>query len=257
MAATSNYQLRTTVDSGLEKTMSPNGTPSPNSRERSLQLQAACEMLRDLVKRRQSTVSNFIQPKANPTERLEYDKITTGILASKQADQAPRAQALENLQIQWLGQDRDISEVERKMQRLKADIIRLQAEDTIDRPEVAKQEKRSRWDRMLFLVFGATSPSSKEWVAKRKRGINRQYSIRIKKDQMRIEIGKLSALKTAIQMTETAVEELDQEIQLEEQREEDERAALTEWEYAKCDEQTEKMYGSCDGIVSGNIEIRY
>lgn len=117
-------------------------------------------MLSDLVKRRQSAVSIFIQPKATPTKQREYDSDTTGI-ASKQADQPPRAEALEKLQIQWLGQERDIFEIERKMRRLEADIIRLQAEDAIERREVAKQANRSRWDRVLSFVFGTTSPSSK------------------------------------------------------------------------------------------------
>ncbi|KAI0454192.1 hypothetical protein F5B21DRAFT_504483 [Xylaria acuta] len=253
---TSRYQPHTTTaDSGLAMVTRPYRSPSPNSKERLQRLQAACEMLSDLAKRRQSVVSIAIKPNTPPTERREYSRITAGT-ASRQVGKSLRAQTLEKLQAQWLGQERDIFEIERKMRRLEADIIRLQVEDAIEGCDVTKHTNYRWWDKVLSFVFGVTSRRSKDSMAKRERGLNRKYSIRVKKEQMLTGTNKLSALETAMQITETAIEELGQEMQVEERGEEAGGATRAEWEYEEHEEQPEKTDGSCEGLVDGNIEVR-
>ncbi|KAI1750367.1 hypothetical protein F4782DRAFT_532476 [Xylaria castorea] len=210
MLTTSRYQPHTTYG-GLAKATLLNRSPSPNSKEKFQRLHAACEMLSDLAKSRQSVVSIVIQPKAPPTERQEYDR-TKAWIASRQVDTFSRRQELEELKAQWLGQERDMFETERKMRRLKADIVRLQVEDAIEGHEIPNQTNNKWRGKVFSFVLGTTSQRAKDAMAKRHRDLNRNHSIKIKREQMLMGTNRLSALETAIQTTERAIEELDQEI---------------------------------------------
>ncbi|KAI1733908.1 hypothetical protein F4680DRAFT_454448 [Xylaria scruposa] len=189
----------------------PNTSPTPNSKERLRQLYAACEVLSDLAERSQSAVSIAIQPQAILTEQLEYDKNEIGI-ASRQVENLSREQALEGLQMRWLRQEREIFETERKMRRLEADIMRLQMEEAIERGKMANQTNDKWWGKAFSFAFGAASRRSKDAMAKRERDLNRKYSIETKREAMLTRSNELSVLETAMQITERAIENFDEEI---------------------------------------------
>ncbi|KAJ2980499.1 hypothetical protein NUW58_g6930 [Xylaria curta] len=173
-------------------------------------------MLDELARRRETIVIE--QRKCLPLQ-LEYAGATPETSFNKPA----QTLALEKLKALWIEQGRDISEAERKMGRLEADIIRLQKE-AVKAYEETITTKVVFWGRVSSLITN----DSKDLKARKQRSCNRTYYLKLKKGELSDETQKLSDLRTAIEITEIAIDQLEQEVQVEQWMDQDEGTALTE-----------------------------
>ncbi|KAI0910958.1 hypothetical protein F4823DRAFT_588249 [Ustulina deusta] len=121
----------------------------------------------------------------------------------------------------------DIFEARRNVRKLEAEIDRLQEEDVADARQAGNQA--SWWGNMSSFLFGAGSEgaggSQEAKEERERRRLNRSAAIRIKSMEMLNKTNRLHALETAAESTAMAIEELKQQIRVEEQKQEDERAA--------------------------------
>ncbi|KAI1121800.1 hypothetical protein F5Y10DRAFT_255527 [Nemania abortiva] len=194
-----------------------------------LQLQAAYETLSDPTKRMQY---DFTRPKPSafpqsftfgPTPQQDYGR-TAAETASQEAERSAKARVLEKLQAQRAKQEMDIFEVRRHVRKLEAEIANLQEEDAAEAREAASQT--NWWKNVSSFFFGPTSQGSKDLKEEReRRRLDRNAAIRIKSTTLSNKTNTLSSLEVAAQNTAVAIERLKQQIRMEEQRQDAERAA--------------------------------
>ncbi|KAI0099165.1 hypothetical protein GGR51DRAFT_536444 [Nemania sp. FL0031] len=220
----------------LARVTHPDKNPSPDCKEQFQRLQAAYETLSDPTKRMQYDFtrpkpSAFPQPTAfGAPPRQDYGR-PAAETASQEAERAARAQALEKLQTQRARQEMEVFETRRHMRKLELEIANLHEEDAAEAREAANQT--SWWKNMSSFLFGAASQESKDLKEEReRRRLNRNAAIRIKSLALSSKISTLSVLETVAQNTVMAIERLKQQIRMEEQRQEAERAAYAQrqWE---------------------------
>jgi hypothetical protein len=176
--------------------------------------------------------STFSQPFAFGNTAQQDNGRTAAETASQAAESSARARVLEKLQAQRARQNMDIFEARRTMRKLEAEITNLQEEDAAEARIFISQT--SWWKNVSSFIFGATPQESKEVKEERERKrLNRSAAIRIKSTALSSQKNILSALEAAAQNTAIAIDQLKQQIRMEEQRHEAERAAYAQrqrWE---------------------------
>ncbi|KAI0876106.1 hypothetical protein GGS24DRAFT_452552 [Hypoxylon argillaceum] len=213
----------------LARVTHPDKNPSPDGKEQFQRLQAAYETLSDATKRMQY---DFSRPKSSTysqpfpfgtTPQQGYGR-TAAEQASQEAERSAQARVLETLLAQRTKQNMDIWEARRAVRELEAEITRLQEEDAAEVRLNANQT--SWWKNVSSFIFGATAQESKDVKEERERKrLNRTAVIRIKSTMLLSKTRTVSALESAAQSTTIAIDKLKQQIRMEEQRQETERAA--------------------------------
>ncbi|KAI1145172.1 hypothetical protein F4825DRAFT_444583 [Nemania diffusa] len=213
----------------LARVTHPDKNPSPDGKEQFQRLQAAYETLSDATKRMQY---DFSRPKSSTysqpfpfgtTPQQGYGR-TAAEQASQEAERSAQARVLETLLAQRTKQSMDIWEARRAVRELEAEITRLQEEDVAEVRLNANQT--SWWKNVSSFIFGATAQESKDVKEERERKrLNRSAVIRIKSTMLLSKTKTVSALESAAQSTTIAIDKLKQQIRMEEQRQEAERAA--------------------------------
>ncbi|KAJ8109571.1 hypothetical protein ONZ43_g6096 [Nemania bipapillata] len=218
----------------LARVTHPDKNPSPDGKEQFQRLQAAYETLSDPTKRTQYDFtrpkpSTFSQPWTFGNTQQQGNGSTTAEAASHEAERSSRARVLEKLQAQRARQNMDIFEARRAMRKLEVEISNLQEEDAVEVRVAASQT--SWWKNVSSFIFGAAPQESKDIKEERERKrLNRNAAIRIKSTALLSKKNSLSALETAAQSTAIAIDRLKQQIRLDEQRQEAERAAAAQRE---------------------------